>query len=71
MPFRSLLDRIRTEPVTALAWLVVLTACVWPLWASGLLLIGPMGVTVQIAAGLHPEQSTALRLGGEARGIAA
>ncbi len=37
MPFRPLLDRLRTEPLTALAWLLVLAACVWPLWASGLL----------------------------------
>ena len=29
--------RIRHEPLTALAWLVVLAACVWPLWASALL----------------------------------
>ena len=34
---RSLTQRARTEPLTALAWLVVLTACVWPLWAANLL----------------------------------
>ncbi len=37
MPLPSLLTRARNEPLTALAWLLVLTACVWPLWASGLL----------------------------------
>jgi hypothetical protein len=37
IPFRNLLQSARQEPVTALAWLLVLVACVWPLWASGLL----------------------------------
>ncbi len=33
----AFLARARLEPLTALAWLLVLTACVWPLWASALL----------------------------------
>ncbi len=37
MPLSALLARARNEPLTALAWLLVLAACVWPLWASGLL----------------------------------
>ena len=37
IPFHNLLQRARQEPLTALAWLLVLAACVWPLWASGLL----------------------------------